>query len=224
MNARCRFGFVCLLFVLGLIAGKARGESLLTFNGKDLSGFYTFVDNQRNSPDQKVFQVTEQGWLRIRGNPRGYLSTEKAMANYQLRAEFKWGSDDLASDSGIFFHAVPEDRLWSQSLEVQMRAGATGDLCLIGKGSTLTSNGKKWSKGCIPRPGKGDPKAEIEVPRGEWNQVELTCRGNHVRLVINNKLILEGTAAAPHSGRIYFQSFKGELLYRKIEFHSLAKE
>ena len=222
MNARYCCSTACVLMLSAFVAETVRGEVLLTFNGKDLRGFYTFVDNQRNSAQQKVFEVTEEGWLRIRGNPRGYLSTEKSLTNYRLRAEFKWGSDDLASDSGIFFHAVPEDRLWSKSLEVQMRAGATGDLCLIGQGSTLTAKGKKWSKGCIPRPGKGDPQAELEVQRGQWNQVDLTCRGDSVRLAINGKLVLEGTAAAPNSGRIYFQSFKGELFYRKIEFHSLA--
>ncbi len=222
MNCHVCYWMLCSLICSAFATSTARGEVLLAFNGKDLSGFYSFVNNEKNDPEQQVFQVTNEGWLRISGDPRGYLSTDKTLSNYRLRAEFKWGSDDLASDSGIFFHAVPEDRLWSKSLEVQMRAGATGDLCLIGKGSTMKAHGKQWSKGCIPRPGKGDPQAEIEVKRGHWNQVDVTCRGDTVRLTINGKLVLEGTAAAPNSGRIYFQSFKGELFYRKIEFHSLT--
>ena len=78
-------------------------------------------------------------------------------------------------------------------------------------------------KNAYTRPGKGDPAAEIESKRGEWNTIDLTCKGDSVILKINGKLILEGTAADPSSGRIFFQCYKGELFYRKIEVYDLSE-
>src|SRR5438067_6385904 len=60
------------------------------FNGKDLSGFYTWlVDTKREDPRQ-VFTVTN-GMIRISGEGLGYLSTDREYQNYHLIAEFKWG-------------------------------------------------------------------------------------------------------------------------------------
>lgn len=207
---------------------RAAEPSLLTaFNGHDLTGFYVYLGPDQDVAGQKLFTVTPEGWLRIAGDRQGYLSTKESWQNYRLRAEFKWGQpvvgkQDNASDSGIFFHAPAEDKLWANAFEVQMRDGATADLCLIGKGPALTVRGKRFDHDCVPRPGKGDPKAEIENPRGEWNAIDLECRGDQVTLRVNDKLVLEGTQAEPHAGRIYFQSYQGELFYRKIQFEKLA--
>jgi len=213
------------LFVVWAASARAaeKPKAVQLFNGKNLDGFYTFIGGKNKGEDpDKVFSVTDEGLLRISGQSRGYLATKKKYANYRMVAEFKWGEGDRSNDSGIFFNADGNDKLWMKSLEVQMRMGATGDLCLIGKGSTLTANGKKHTRGCIARPGKGDPEKEIENERGKWNTIDLTCKGDTVRLLINGKLLLEGTAADPASGIIYFQCFKGELFYRKIEMYDLG--
>jgi hypothetical protein len=198
------------------------GEPIVSFNKKDLSGFYTYLGGEKNADPDGVFSVTKDGLLKISGEHRGYLSTAKPLSNYRLEAEFKWGAGDASSDSGIFFHAVEEDKMWAKSLEVQMRAGATGDLCLIGKGAALAADGKSWTRGCIPRPGKGDPRKEIEEKRGDWNKIQLICKGDTVELTINGKKILAGTNAHASSGRIYFQCYSGELFYREIAFYPLA--
>jgi hypothetical protein len=215
---------LCLIVICHTLftVGNTRAENpILAFNGKNLNGFYTYLGSEKNDDPDKVFSVTKDGLLKISGEHRGYLSTEKPLSNYRLEAEFKWGAGDASSDSGIFFHAVEQDKLWAKSLEVQMRAGATGDLCLIG-GSSLAADGKNWTRGCIPRPGKDDPEAEIEVKRGDWNKIELICKDDTVELTINGKKILAGKEAYVSSGRIYFQCYSGELFYRKIAFLPLA--
>lgn len=197
---------------------------LLEFNGEDLAGFYTFTDGRKNNDTNRVFSVNEDGHLVISGEHQGYLSTDEALSNYRMVAAFKWGGDDLSSDSGIFFHAEPADRLWARALEVQMRHGATGDLCLIG-GSPFTTAEKAWTAGCVPRPGKGKegvPAEELENPRGQWNTVEVLCEGNRVRVTLNGQLLHDGTAAADQtSGRVYFQSYSGEVVYEKIVFYGV---
>src|SRR5258708_34409638 len=61
------------------------------FNGKDLTGWYTFLRTKgKNSDPEKVF-VVEDGLLHISGQEFGYISTERTYKNFHLIAEFKWG-------------------------------------------------------------------------------------------------------------------------------------
>lgn len=194
-------------------------KPVLEFNGKELTGFYPYLGKERGQDPDKVFSVTPNGWLRISGEHQGYLSTNKPLKNYRLVAEYKWGSKDPKSDSGIFFNAVKEDQLWAKSLEFQMRLGATGDLCLIG-GAELTAAGQTHNKGCIKRTADG----ELENPKGEWNTVEIVSENNRIQMQLNGKLILDGTQPSPTEGRVYFQCFEGELIYRKIAFYPVKPE
>lgn len=205
---------IFLLPSVQLAAAEVAELPVLSFNGKDLTGFYPYLGKTRGEDPDQVFSVTPDGWLRISGQHQGYLSTDKALKNYRLVAEYKWGSDDPKSDSGIFFNAVEQDKIWAKSLEFQMRLGATGDLCLIG-GSQLTVNGKRHTKGCIQRTGEG----ELEKPKGEWNSLEIVSVNDRVTMKLNGHSILEATDPSQQSGRVYFQCYRGELIYRKIEFH-----
>jgi hypothetical protein len=127
------------------------------FNGKDLSGWTTWlVDTQREDP-RGVYSVHD-GVIRISGDGFGYLSTSRAYRDYRLVAEVKWGTRDyrtrvgMARDSGIFLHSVgPEgnsyDCGWGSTrrntgsdissgaykaaIECQVMEGGFGDLLLI---------------------------------------------------------------------------------------------
>ncbi len=60
------------------------------FNGKDLSGWATWlVDTKRNDP-RGVYSV-QDGAIRISGDGFGYLSTVQAYKDYRLVVEVKWG-------------------------------------------------------------------------------------------------------------------------------------
>ncbi len=98
---------------------------------KNLDGFYVYLGDKVDTDQQRVFSVTPEGWLRISGAQQGYLSTRETLHDYRLVAEFKWGAakPGAVSDSGIFFSCRSDDKLWAKSLEVQMREGATGNLC-----------------------------------------------------------------------------------------------
>jgi 3-keto-disaccharide hydrolase len=115
------------------------------FNGKNLNGFYTWLVDSKYEDPRGVFSVTNE-MLRISGNGLGYLATKQEYTNYQLIAEFKWGSENWrwgnrigrARDSGIFLHSVGADGssvdgngAFRAAIECQIFQGATGDLLLI---------------------------------------------------------------------------------------------
>jgi lysophospholipase L1-like esterase len=127
------------------------------FNGKDLSGWTTWlVDTKRQDP-RSVYSVRD-GMLRISGDGFGYLSTDRAYKDYRLVVELKWGTENfrtrkgMARDSGIFLHSVGPDGgsydcgwgsrqsntgreissgAYKAAIECQVMEGGFGDLLLI---------------------------------------------------------------------------------------------
>lgn len=125
------------------------------FNGKDLSGFYTWlVDHGRKDPN-RVFSVVDQidgsPAIRISGQDWGGLTTRDSYRNYRLVVEFRWGPvtwgdrRNRARDSGVLLHAQGPDGNtggdfngpWMRSIEAQVIEGGIGDFILV-SGHTAT--------------------------------------------------------------------------------------
>jgi hypothetical protein len=115
------------------------------FNGKNLDGWYTFLQKSgRDNDPQKVFSVTN-GMIRIGGEEWGCITTRKEYENYRLVVEFKWGGKTFAPrinnarDCGILLHSKGVDGgsqgIWMRSIECQIIEGGTGDFIVVGDSS-----------------------------------------------------------------------------------------
>lgn len=168
-----------LLFSAATLIPAAADDTIHLFNGKDLTGFYTFLKGQgKNNDPDKVFTVHD-GMVHVSGKTFGYFITEKEYENYHLITEFKWGEKTLpprenkARDSGILLHAVGEDGgaggTWMESIECQMIEGGTGDFILVasknGKPS-MTAEVEKRDNGTYYK--KGAPAIKITSGRINW--------------------------------------------------------
>src|SRR4051794_39687729 len=78
------------LLPLALPAASAKGEVVRLFNGKDLTGLYTWLKDSKRADPRRVFRVTD-GLLHITGDSYGYLATDKPYRDYHLVVEYKWG-------------------------------------------------------------------------------------------------------------------------------------
>ena len=244
------FGIFCVLMLLmsvflPLAAQSAPRHGKLTslFNGKDLTGFDTFLEKHglNNDPD-KVFQV-ENGMLHISGEGFGGLVTQKQYENYYLRAEFKWGEKlwpprlGKARDSGIWYH-IADPILAAPMLEFQVSEGGTGDFWVI-MGADLTVRGQRFEstleKGPnqvvrIPRNDRGplqnvtgfrQPVGEVERPHGQWNVLELISDHESVFQFVNGKLVNTGTNGNTTRGKIAFQCEFSEVYFRNMKIAPL---
>jgi len=139
------YAFTGLAIMLSGIWSCSRQQSIKLFNGNDLEGWYTFIqDRGRNNDPQKVFTV-QDGMIRISGEEWGCITTEKEYENYRLLIEFKWGEltyeprVERARDSGVLLHSRGEDGssqgIWIHSIECQIIEGGTGDFIVVGDGS-----------------------------------------------------------------------------------------
>ncbi len=133
---------VLILSVTILMSSCTNQERESLFNGKDLSGWYSYLakpdssvqcDLPRDSTGKytepfginndvlNVFTVTEtddEPAIRVSGEVFGILVTEKEYENYHLSLEFKWGDKKYAprlekkKDSGILYHSVGPEGAW----------------------------------------------------------------------------------------------------------------
>src|SRR5262245_32387605 len=90
------------------------GPPILQFTGKDLTGFYTYLKENKYEDPKGVFTVKD-GILRISGEEWGGVVTKAEYENYQLVVEWKWGEKtwkprlEASRDSGILLHCVGDD-------------------------------------------------------------------------------------------------------------------
>ena len=128
-------------------ASSPRDEVIKLFNGKDLTGLYTWLKGTQYKDPRQVFTVKD-GILQISGEVDGYIATEKAYRDYHLVVEYQWGPRTYGSktvrNSGVLLHAVGADgnrSPWMSSIECQLAQGCVGDFIVIrGKdkdGSTI---------------------------------------------------------------------------------------
>ena len=140
------------------------------FNGKDLTGLYTWLKEDGRNDPQQAFTVHD-GMIHVSGEGRGYVATEPAHRDYHLIVEYKWGErvdgSGYVRNAGVLLHGTGPDGshrsgTWMASLECQLAQGCEGDLIVIrGKDedgevipiditceTTIAADGKtRWKKG-----------------------------------------------------------------------------
>jgi hypothetical protein len=211
-----------VLFVLGYVNTYSQKAKPL-FNGKDLTGWYTFIKNRgKNNDSARVFSVKD-GQLFITGQEFGYLVTEKKFTDFRLVVEFKWGEkkypprENRVRDNGILYYVVDSDKVWPRSIECQIQEGDCGDFWLIDS-VTVVMDGARTQATKNTRIAK---KKDNEKPTCEWNRLEIVAQNGKCTHIMNGEVVNEGTDASLRSGRILIQSEGAEIYYRKIEITEL---
>lgn len=215
------------LVITSLLLTQSASEEKFTklFNGKDLTGWYSFIDGfGKNSDPLKIFRV-EDGTIHISGEKFGYLCTEQEFDNFHLKLEFKFGKQkwaprlDVVRDSGILYF-IPkdeEDKIWPSGIECQIQEGDVGDFWMIG-GTTIVVDGKRTEPGDYIRAAK---KKDAERPSGEWNTVEVIVKDGHCVHLVNGVAVCEGSDASVRKGKLLIQSEGAEIFYRNIQWRKL---
>jgi len=205
--------------------GPGPGKAIALFNGRDLSGWYVWINHgdgsEPRSDPRGVFKV-EDGLIHVSGEEFGCLTTEKEFENYRLTVEFKWGRkkwpprENAVRDSGILLHCVGRDKVWPKSIECQIQEGDCGDFWMV-EGTSIVVDGARQQGG------RKVKKRDAEKPTGEWNTIEVVCDGAKITNIVNGVVVNEGTQASVTRGKIVLQSEGAEVYYRKVELTPLEK-
>jgi hypothetical protein len=238
-----------LLFV-ALIALTSCSKSVNLFNGKDLTGWDTYLKRTglNNDPD-KVFSVAEvdgKPAIKISGEYFGGISTVEQFSNYHLTVQFKWGEKKYAPklnavrDSGLLYHAVGEHGAdggnWMKSQEFQVEEGNCGDYWGCAGGAfeiPVIQEGKEYiynPSGVLTSFSEDTPAGrhvvkspDNEKPTGQWNTLELYTFGDSAVHVVNGKVVMRLYKSNIKAGKIQIQSEGAEVYYRNFQIEKISK-
>ncbi len=203
-----------------LAARPAEGWTEL-FNGRDLSGWYTFLQKHGKNHDPDGVITIEDGAIHLfkhaaEGNTvvMGYIATEQEYGDYHLLFQYRWGKKKfqpryaLKRDAGRYYHLTGPDAVWPRALQYQVQQTDVGDLLVL-YGMELDT----W----IDPATRGDEQATYQDPDrgGEprvlggkgigyqkrlpgnievegWNTIEVIARGDTTVHRLNGQVVNQG--------------------------------
>jgi hypothetical protein len=184
---------------------KANKADTELFNGKDLTNWVFKLKDPAIDPST-VFTV-QNGVIHISGSPFGYMRTKETYSDYRLHVEWRWPVE--ASNSGVFVHAQKPDTIWLRCIECQLKAGSAGDfVCMNGADMDEHTNKSGLSVKKMAE--------SSEKPVGEWNSMDVTCKGKTILVAVNGVLQNKGTNINVTSGSICLQSEGKDIEFRNI--------
>lgn len=207
-------------FMIRDLAKPMAGEVSL-FNGKDMTGWKAILPDGKGgmAKMEDTFSVKD-GVMIDKGQPIGYIRTEKDYTNFVLRLEWRFNPAKGAGNSGVLLRMVGEDKVWPKSVEAQLESGNAGDFWNIDNVKMTVA--KERTNG---RNTKMDPAAvkaatmggaRLERPLGEWNDYEIICDHGTVILRVNGVELNRATDVEVVPGKICLQAEGAEIHFRHI--------
>ena len=200
--------FPLLIFSAGIALGATDGFVSL-MPRQDVSELWTIEGTPASA-----WRV-ENGEIACKGTPNGFLRSKKVYRNYIFRAEWRFKKEGWVAkpedegwpNAGFFIHAGPTVNGWPMSLEVQGHFGEAGSVFGVRGGSI---------KGA-----RRGPIVKDRIPFGDWDRYEITSKDGNVTVMLNGKLVNQGSDAKPPEGNICLQSEGWEVHYRNVEIKEL---
>jgi hypothetical protein len=193
------------------------------FDGKTLDG-WTFIvkpDKEGKRAGPRTTWSVVDGTIRCTGKPNGCVVTKGEYGDYVLKAKWRWPAGGKGGNSGVLVR-VQDEKYWPTSIEVQMLTGHAGDLFLnLPPAVRLDVDKARRDPKSERRIVRIEPKESPEKPLGEWNEVEVTCKGGDITVRVNGVTVNEATNGNLKRGRIALQSEGAEVYFKDIAIKSL---
>lgn len=196
-------------------AGGKPGKTIALFDGSDLSKWTYYL--QDSDAEMKDVWSIEDGVLVCRGKPRGYLRTKEAYGDYKLTLEWRWPKGSGGGNSGVLLHTTGEDTVWPKSVEAQLYRQNAGDFWVIGGTDIDVPNEAERRKGRRHL----NLTDDSEKPIGQWNRMEVVCKGGKITVHVNGDLVNKGSNCTVTKGDICLQSEGTEIHFRNIKLTPL---
>ncbi len=193
-------------------AGDDKGFTPL-FNGKDLTGWKTFL-RDTDKGDPKTAFVVKDGEVQVAGNPWGYFYTEKSYKNYVISYSWTYPKDQpekTTMNSGLLVHIQEPHKIWPKSVEPQGRYKDHGKMFYPG----FAKDDK--------REDTFDEKAQQKALKAshEWNTTEVTVRADGSISAKLNGVAVSTAKSVLTSGPIGFQAEGARIHFKDIKIKML---
>jgi hypothetical protein len=220
MRRREALGTIIGMASLGIVGRSYAQDSqaLTLFNGRDLAG-WTGVLRDGNVKAEDVWSVSE-GVLICKGRPSGYLRTERDdFHDYVLTLQWRFPAGTTGGNSGVLVHVSTPGTLgiWPKSMEAQLNHGHAGDIWVIGTTCVIENADKR-----VQGRRHFNLTDNSEKPIGEWNDYEILCAGDDLKIKVNGVLVNHVTKCSVSKGAIALQSEGAEIHFRDIRLKPVA--
>jgi len=212
----CAMKVVSLAMVVWTFVTPVRAaEEMSLFNGKNLEG-WTF--RGRTTEAENPFHVKD-GLLCCKGQPAGYLRTDKAYKDYVVKLEWRWPEGSKPGNNGVLLGVQDGEHFynntWPKSIELQLAHQHAGMILTIGEFPLATGR----NEGRVTR----TLHPSNEKSPGQWNTFEASLREGQLKVLINGQLQNEATKVAQIPGYIALQSEGAPIEFRNIRLIVLDK-
>lgn len=203
-------------------------KTIKLFNGKDLNNWFVDVPAMDKDPQAINPFIIRNGLLVSLGEPQGHLITKSSYQNYRLEIEYRFAGKP--GNCGVLVHASTLRALYKQfpkSIEVQMMHDNAGDFWCIAEDISVPNmesrRGPKENWGSID--GKERRIKNLtdnsEKPLGEWNKMVIECKGNNIKVWLNDDMVNDGYGATVQKGKVALQAEGAEVEFRKVDLTPL---
>ncbi|MBD3674115.1 MAG: DUF1080 domain-containing protein [Planctomycetaceae bacterium] len=138
------------------------------------------------------------------GEPHGYLRTQKKYQNFEFSLEWKFPKDPNGN-SGVLIHTGDEDKIWPNSIQVQLHGASTGSIFPLGE--AMSANNLQVR--------------DLTLSPLQWNKLTIKSLSGRITVSVNDRLLGEITGCTPTAGSISLQSEGAEIHFRKIRIREL---
>ena len=193
------------------------------FNGNDLAGWHIDVpEMDTNKSASSPFLVRNHELISM-GDPNGHIITDAKYKDYTLEVEYRFVGKP--GNCGVLVHASTPRilyKMFPKSIEVQMMHENAGDFWCIGENISVVDmekrRGKKEDWGVTE--GKERRILNLtdgsEKPLGEWNKMKIICKGNTIKVWVNDIMVNDGYDCTASEGQIALQAEGAEVAFRKV--------
>lgn len=182
-------------------SGKLLVTSLLTESLREEDWLFYSLQKEANLPDTwGIVQEGEDPILICTGTPYGYLRTRRQYDDFEMELEWRFPRDENGN-SGILLYTAQEDKVWPDSIQVQLHQPVAGSI--FPSAGARTDNEIRDVR-------------NVARPINEWNVCRISSRAGTISVDINGKKIGEVTGCRPRKGAIALQSEGSEVHFRRI--------
>lgn len=209
----------------GKKTGAKKSKAVKLFNSRNLDGWDCFLVEP--GVEMKDVWSVEDGVLVCKGEPLGYLYTEKEFTNYRLTVEWRWAPGGEPGNSGVLLRIVGDAvSFLPRCVEAQLMHGSAGDIWAF-YGAKIQGDEERFKKiegheklGDFAGVGK---IKDAEKEPGQWNKYVITLDGSDLTLMLNGKKVNEATGLEVVPGRIGLQSEGGRIEFRTVRLVPLGQ-
>ena len=189
------------------INSSPTSDSLYFWKGDNLGNVF-LVPKDTNVDAHKVFSIVD-GVLIYDSKEQAYLRTKDEFENYKMHVEWRWATKDEKGNSGVLVHIQKPDSVWPKCMQVQLKKDNAGDLLAMSDAECEQTIGKPKETGAKFSPSN-------EKPGIEWNNCDIVCAGDSVKIYVNGLLQNIGTKMNIKSGAAALQLESRPIMFRNV--------